>query len=207
MREGRKIAGSGRKQRLGPPIMPAEICSQPLLENTAEKTIGLVEWFRPGEYQRVERTLADCRVLGVKALRTGVSWADWHTRMGQAWDSWLLPRLATEIDLLPCFLYTPPSLGVEPKTAAPPRDPQAYADFLDQMITLFGANFEWVELWNEPNNLLDWDWRLDPEWWIFTEMIGRAAYWAQHCGKQTVLSGMCPKDPHWLALICERGVM
>jgi hypothetical protein len=56
--------------------------------------------------------------------------ADWHTRTGQAWYSWLLPRLAAEINLLPCFLYTPPSLGVEPKTAAPPRDPRAYADFL-----------------------------------------------------------------------------
>src|SRR5919108_968907 len=152
MREGGNIASRRRKQRRGPRMIHAERCSQPLLENTAEKTIGLVEWFRPGEYKRVERALADCRVLGVKALRTAVSWADWHTRAGQAWYSWLLPRLAAEIDLLPCFLYTPPSLGVEPKTAAPPRDPQAYADFLDQMMTLFGATFEWVELWNEPNN-------------------------------------------------------
>jgi CDP-paratose 2-epimerase len=188
-------------------MMHAETYSQPLLENTAEKTIGLAEWFRPGEYEQVERALADCRVLGVKALRTAVSWADWHTRAGQEWYTWLLPHLAAEVNLLPCFLYTPPSLGVEPKTAAPPRNPQAYADFLDQMMTLFGAYFEWVELWNEPNNLLDWDWRLDPKWRIFNEMIGRAAYWAQHCGKKTVLAGMCPTDPHWLALMCERGVM
>jgi CDP-paratose 2-epimerase len=187
--------------------MHAERCSQPLQGNTAEQTIGLVEWFRPGEYEQVERALADCRVLGVKALRTAVSWADWYTRAGQEWYAWLLPRLAAEIDLLPCFLYTPPSLGLEPKTAAPPRNPQAYADFLDQMITRFGAYFEWVELWNEPNNLLDWDWRLDPTWRIFNEMISRAAYWAQHRGKKTVLAGMCPTDPHWLNLICKRGVM
>jgi CDP-paratose 2-epimerase len=188
-------------------MMQAEINSQPPLEITTEKTIGLVEWFRPGEYEQVERALADCRVLGVKALRTAVSWADWHTRAGQDWYTWLLPYLAAEVNLLPCFLYTPPSLGIEPKTAAPPRDPQAYADFLDQMMTLFGAYFEWVELWNEPNNLLDWDWRLDPSWRIFSEMIGRAAYWAQHSGKKTVLAGACPTDPSWLALMCERGVM
>jgi CDP-paratose 2-epimerase len=207
MSEGGHIAGRRRKQTLGPGIRHAERCSPPLQENTAEKTIGLVEWFRPGEYERVEQALADCRVLRVKALRTAVSWADWHTHAGQAWYAWLLPRLAAEIDLLPCFLYTPPSLGIEPKTAAPPRDPQAYADFLDQMLTLFGASFGWVELWNEPNNLLDWDWRLDPTWRIFSEMIGRAAYWAQYRGKKTVLAGMCPTDPHWLALMCERGVM
>jgi CDP-paratose 2-epimerase len=207
MREGSRITGRRRQQTRSSRIMHAERCSQPLQENTAEKTIGLVEWFRPGEYQQVERVLADCRVLGVKALRTAVSWADWHTPVGQDWYAWLLPRLAAEVDLLPCFLYTPPSLGVEPKTAAPPRDTQAYADFLDQMMTRFGAYFEWVELWNEPNNLLDWDWRLDPKWRIFSEMIGRAAYWAQHRGKKTLLAGMCPTDPHWLALMCERGVM
>jgi CDP-paratose 2-epimerase len=187
--------------------MPAEPFSQTLPEYRGEKVVGLVEWFRPGESVQVEDVLANCRALGVKALRTAVSWADWHTRAGQEWYTWLLSRLAAEIDLLPCFLYTPPSLGVEPKSAAPPRDPKAYADFLDQMITLFGAHFEWVELWNEPNNLLDWDWRLAPEWWIFSEMIGRAAYWAQRRSKKTVLAGMCPTDPHWLALICERGVI
>jgi CDP-paratose 2-epimerase len=207
MSEGRNCTARRRKQRLGPQVLHVEPNDQTLLEPSAEKIIGLVEWFRPGEYGQVERVLADCRVLGVKALRTAVSWADWHTRAGQDWYAWLLPRLAAEVNLLPCFLYTPPSLGVGPKTAAPPRNPQAYGDFLDQMITLFGAYFEWVELWNEPNNLLGWDWRLDPKWRIFNEMIGRAAYWAQHCGKKTVLAGMCPTDPHWLALMCEGGVM
>jgi CDP-paratose 2-epimerase len=207
MRDRRNIAGRERKQLGGRRIRPAERYSPLLPEPPADKAIGVVEWFRPGEYERVERVLVDCRMLGVKALRTAVSWADWHTPVGGEWYTWLLPRLAAELDLLPCFLYTPPSLGVEPKTSAPPRDPQAYADFLDQMLTLFGSYFEWVELWNEPNNLLDWDWRLDPKWWIFSEMVGRAAYWAQYCGKKTVLAGMCPTDPHWLALMCERGVM
>jgi CDP-paratose 2-epimerase len=141
MREGGNIADGGHKKKLGPRTRQAEISSQLLLGNAAEKTIGLVEWFRPGEYDRVERVLADCRVLGVKTLRSSVSWADWHTRTGQAWYSWLLPRLAAEIDLLPCFLYTPPSLGVEPKTAAPPRHPQAKADLLYQKMKLLGAYF------------------------------------------------------------------
>ena len=57
------------------------------------------------------------------------------------------------VNVLPCFVYTPPSWGVAPKTSAPPAEPQAYADFLDLMITRFGKHFEWVELWNEPNNL------------------------------------------------------
>ena len=173
----------------------------------SKPTIGILEWFRPGEYDRVERVLADLKLIGVQELRTGVSWADWHTLAGQEWYNWLLPRLSREVNLLPCFLYTPPSLGIVPKISAPPREPKAYADFLDEMITRFGKYFEWVELWNEPNNVSEWDWTLDPDWWVFTEMVGGAAYWCRHLGKKTMLAGMSPIDPHWLELMCDRGVM
>jgi CDP-paratose 2-epimerase len=176
-------------------------------ESMVEKTIGAVEWFRLGEYERVERVLNDIKALGVHDLRTAVSWADWCTREGQAWYGWLFPRLAEEVSLLPCFLYTPPSLGVVAKTSAPPREPKAYADFLDLMITRFGAFFERVELWNQPSNLFYWDWRLDPRWSIFSDMVGAAAHWARRRGKQTVLAGLCPTDPHWLEIMCERGIM
>src|SRR4028119_1563241 len=170
-------------------------------------TLGVLEWFRPGEYEQVERVLADLKTIGIQHLRTGVSWADWHTTQGQEWYTWLLKKLGDEINVLPCFHYTPPSLGIAPKTAAPPRRPKDYADFIDLMITRFGKCFEWVELWNEPNNLNDWDWRLDPEWQIFSEMIGAAAYWAQRRGKKTVLAGMSPVEPHWLARMCDRGIL
>ncbi|HEY9892204.1 MAG TPA: GDP-mannose 4,6-dehydratase [Candidatus Sericytochromatia bacterium] len=170
-------------------------------------TIGILEWFRLGEYQRVEQVLKDLKTLGVTHLRTGVSWADCHTASGQEWYAWLLPRLAQEVDILPCFLYTPPSLGIVPRTAAPPREAKAYADFIDEMITRFGDYFEWIELWNEPNNVSEWDWTLDAEWGIFSEMIGRAAYWAQYRGKKTLLGGMSPVDPNWLKLMGDRGLL
>lgn len=169
--------------------------------------IGILEWFRPGEYERVEQLLDDLETLGITNLRTGISWADWHTPAGQEWYTWLLPRLARSVNLLPCFHYTPPSCGILPKTSAPPRQPKAFADFLDQMIVTFGDCFEWVELWNEPNNLSDWDWRLDPQWQIFCEMVGGAAYWVKQRGKKTVLAGMVPVDPNWLRLIGEGGVL
>ncbi|HPP73601.1 MAG TPA: GDP-mannose 4,6-dehydratase [Armatimonadota bacterium] len=170
-------------------------------------TIGILEWFRPGEYEQVERVLADLQTLGIKHLRTQVSWADWLAPGGEEWYSWLLPRLARNVELLPCFVYTPPSLGIAPKTSSPPRNPKAYADFLDVIITRFGDCFEWMELWNEPNNLREWDMTLDPDWNIFSEMVGGAAYWAKHRGKKTVLGGLSPIDPNWLRLMFERGVM
>ena len=169
--------------------------------------MGLVEYFRPGEHHRVEKVLDDMDQVGIRRLRTQFSWADWHTEEGAAWYDWLMPHLAKRVELLPCFSYTPPSLGITPTTASPPRDPKAYADFLDQIITRLGQHFEWVELWNEPNNLNDWDWRQDPSWHVFSEMIGMAASWVHVRGKKTVLGGMAPVDPNWLGMNGSGGFL
>ena len=163
-RINRNHNGNGARPRRRP--------SAPTASRTKGANIGMLEWFRPGEHDRVDRVLDELAVLGVKDLRTGISWADWHTREGEAWYAWLLPQLARRVNLLPCFLYTPPSWGITPKTSAPPREPRAYADFLDQMVSRFGKYFDWVELWNEPNNLREWDVTLDPYWFKFSEMLG-----------------------------------
>jgi CDP-paratose 2-epimerase len=168
---------------------------------------GAVEWIRPGEHWRVPRIIDELRAIGAKHLRTGISWADYHRPDGPDWYAWLLPELSQHIELLPCFHSTPPSLGVVEKSSAPPRDPKAYADFLDVFVTAFGEHFEWVELWNEPTNLLDWDWRLDPRWQIFSEMIGGAAYWMRQRGKKVLLGGNCPTDLNWLRHIAGNGVL
>src|SRR5436190_20415508 len=84
---------------------------------TAKPVIGMLEWFRPGEHDRVDRVLEDLRVLGVNELRTGISWADYHTPEGEAWYAWLFPQLSRHVSVLPCFVYTPPSLGLAPKTS------------------------------------------------------------------------------------------
>ncbi|MBC5775131.1 GDP-mannose 4,6-dehydratase [Pontibacter sp. KCTC 32443] len=178
--------------------------------NTVKNTfpvVGLVEWFRPGEREHVMQVLKDLKELGVTELRTGVSWADYYTPEGKSWYDWLIPTLAKEINILPCFLYTPPSIGEKPRTSAPPKDKKAYADFLDVFITDHGQHFEWVELWNEPNNQVEYDFTLDYGWNKFAEMVGGAAYWCQQRGKKTLLGGMSPIDPNWLQSMFDHGVM
>ncbi|MEJ8801570.1 GDP-mannose 4,6-dehydratase [Pontibacter sp. H249] len=169
--------------------------------------VGLVEWFRPGEYEHVKQVLADLKELGVAELRTGVSWADYYTTEGKDWYDWLIPTLAKEVNILPCFLYTPPSIGEKPRTSSPPKDKKAYADFLDVFIARHGEHFEWVELWNEPNNQVEYDFTHDYGWIKFAQMIGGAAYWCKQRGKKTLLGGMSPIDPNWLQVMFERGVM
>ena len=172
-----------------------------------EPVVGALEWFVPDEHVRVERVLEGLRELGVTHLRTGLSWAAWHAPGGAEWYDWLLPRLAREVEVLPCITYTPPSLGIVPRSSSPPRRPRDYADFVDVVLTRYGAGFDRVELWNEPNSRSEWDWTLDPQWLLFCEMIGAAAYWARKRGFGVVLGGMSPIDPNWLGLLAERRVL
>jgi CDP-paratose 2-epimerase len=176
-------------------------------EGTRGAKIGVVEYFRQGDKQAVETMLAELRALKVADLRTLVSWADFETEDGEAWYSWLLPRLAAEVNVIPCVLYTPAAQAVAPRVSAPPWDPKTYGDFIDVLITRLGRCFEWIELWNEPDRMGEWDRTLDPHWQTFCAMIGGAAYWAQRRGKRTVLGGQSAFDPNWLELMFRRGVM
>ena len=170
-------------------------------------TFGILEWFRPGEYEEVKAAIADFKNLGITHLRTGISWADWFVPGTMEWYDWLLPELGKQVEILPCFLYTPPSWGEMPRTSAPPKELESFADFIDVMIDRYGDQFEWVELWNEPNNIVEYDFTLDSNWDKFSIMIGKAAYWAQQRGKKTALGGMSPIDPNWLRLMAQKGTL
>ncbi len=173
----------------------------------ATGAVGVVEWFRPGEYDRVEEVLDEMARAGVVRLRTHVSWAEYLTPGGPEWFDWLIPRLSQRLELLPCIHYTPPSLSRTGRTSGPPQVLKDYADFIDMLLTRQGRHFEHVELWNEPNNLLDWDWRVDTDFQMFCEMVGGAAYWIRERGWKPVLGGPCPFDPYWLDLMGQRGLL
>jgi CDP-paratose 2-epimerase len=172
-----------------------------------QRQLGILQWLRPGEHDRIPTLIQQMKSIDARRLRTGISWADYHAPGGREWYAWVLPVLAEHFELLPCFHYTPPSLGVVERSSAPPREPKAYADFLDMIVSEHGAHFDWVELWNEPTNLLDWDWRLDPDWNIFSAMVGGAAYWMHQRGKRVVLGGNCPTDLNWLRRLADLGVL
>jgi CDP-paratose 2-epimerase len=175
-------------------------------ENT-KTTVGILEWFRPGEYEEVKNAIQDLKALGISHLRTGISWADWYVEGTQEWYDWLFPELSKHVEILPCFLYTPPSIGEMEKTSSPPKELKAYADFIDIMISRYGEHFEWVELWNEPNNKVEYDFTLDYSWTKFSRMITMAAFWAKKKGKKTLLGGMSPIDPNWLQMMAEHGTL
>jgi beta-xylosidase len=68
---------------------------------------------------------------------------------------------------------------------------------------------EAVMLWNEPNNLSHWDFKLDPDWKMFAEMVVAAARAIRRENPELplVLGGISPIDPHFIELLGSYGVL
>jgi len=62
---------------------------------------------------------------------------------------------------------------------------------------------EAVMLWNEPNNLSHWDFKLDPDWKIFAGMVIAAskAIRKENPELPIVLGGISPIDPNFIELL------
>ena len=68
---------------------------------------------------------------------------------------------------------------------------------------------EAVMLWNEPNNLSHWDFKLDPDWKLFADMVIAAsrAIRSENPELPIVLGGISPIDPHFIQLLGSYGVL
>lgn len=176
---------------------------------TMRDKLGVCQWFHYQDEAAVHRTIAGMQALGLTHLRTGVSWADFHRPEGEAWYDWQMRTLAEAgVTVLLSVWHTPPSISEGGACASPPRRPEDYGDFIGQLIDTWGDCFEAVELWNEPNNRLKWDFeRFDPRWEKFGRTIASGAKAAKQRGKPTVLGGMIPVDATWLQLVDGHGAL
>ena len=68
---------------------------------------------------------------------------------------------------------------------------------------------EAVMLWNEPNNLSHWDFKVDPDWKMFARMIIAAAKEVRKVNPALTiaLGGMSPVDPNFVKLLGSYGVL
>ena len=68
------------------------------------------------------------RKLGVRYLRTGISWADWFRPDAEAWFDRQMGALA-EFDTTMTLCFTPEHLGVAPHYTSPPKNAGDFAEF------------------------------------------------------------------------------
>ena len=68
---------------------------------------------------------------------------------------------------------------------------------------------EAIMLWNEPNNISHWDFKVDPDWKIFAQMIISASKEIRKINPELTiaLGGMSPVDPNFVKLLGSYGVM
>jgi beta-xylosidase len=68
---------------------------------------------------------------------------------------------------------------------------------------------EAVMLWNEPNNLSHWDFKVDPDWKQFAQMTIAASRAIRKVNPELriVLGGISPIDPNFIQLLGSHGVL
>jgi beta-xylosidase len=101
--------------------------SPKLAAGSFPKGLGICQWFHY-EDPRLDLAVDWLKRLGVKYLRTGVSWADWYRENAEAWFDHQMQALEPfNTTLTLCF--TPEHMGVAPHYTSPPKRAEDFAEF------------------------------------------------------------------------------
>lgn len=93
--------------------------------------LGICQWFH-FEDPRLDCAVRWLRDLGVRYLRTGLSWADSFRPDAERWFDRQMKALES-FDVTVTYCFTPEHCGVLPNHTSPPRDIREFADFCAAM--------------------------------------------------------------------------
>jgi beta-xylosidase len=99
--------------------------------------MGLCQWFH-FEDHRLEDAVRTMRELGVRHLRTGLSWADSFRPNAMEWFDRQMLALE-EFDVTVTFCFTPEHRGIAPHHTSAPQVPEEFAEFCAKMIRRYAA--------------------------------------------------------------------
>jgi beta-xylosidase len=94
--------------------------------------LGICQWFH-FEDHRLDQGVSWLRKLGVKHLRTGVSWADSFRPNALAWFDRQMKALE-EFQVTVTFCFTPEHCGIRPHHTSPPQRAEEFAEFCAQIV-------------------------------------------------------------------------
>lgn len=94
--------------------------------------LGLCQWFH-FEDHRLDDAVRRMRELGVRHLRTGLSWADSFRPGADAWFDRMMSAL-DGFDVTVTFCFTPEHRGVAPHHTSRPQVPEEFAEFCARMV-------------------------------------------------------------------------
>jgi beta-xylosidase len=112
---------------------------KPALETFAEHApeLGICQWFH-FEDHRLDDAVRWLRRLGVRKVRTGLSWADDGREGCERWFDRQM-RALEDFEVTVTFCFTPAHLGVVPHYTSPPREVSHFADFCARMVRRYAG--------------------------------------------------------------------
>ncbi|MDG2571231.1 hypothetical protein P7L87_27125 [Vibrio parahaemolyticus] len=113
---------------------------KPSLEEFAKHApqMGLCQWFHYEDH-RLDDAVAWMKRLGVKYLRTGLSWADSFRPNALDWFDRQMEALA-DFDVTVTFCFTPEHRGIAPHHTSAPQVKEEFAEFCASMIRRYAPS-------------------------------------------------------------------
>ena len=93
---------------------------------------GICQWLH-FEDHRLDAVVCWLKRLGIRHLRTGLSWADSLRPDALPWFDRQM-RALEPFDVTLTFCFTPESAGIRPHHTSPPQNAEAFAEFCGQMV-------------------------------------------------------------------------
>lgn len=112
-------------------LIRADGTPKPALEHFNPQ-LGICQWFH-FEDHRLDFAVEWLKRLGVRKLRTGISWADWHRPGAERWFDRQMAALAG-FDTTVTLCFTPPSRGKVPNCTSPPLVSAEFAEFATAVV-------------------------------------------------------------------------
>lgn len=130
----REAEGSSYYRHFYMGLLREDGAPKPALAEFARHTpeIGLCQWFHYRD-PRLEDAVEWMRRLGVRYLRTGLSWADSFRPDALAWFDRQMETLS-EFQVTVTFCFTPEHRGIAPHHTSPPLDNAEFAAFCASML-------------------------------------------------------------------------
>jgi beta-xylosidase len=99
--------------------------------------LGICQWFH-FEDPRLERGVQLLKELGVRQLRTGLSWADSFRPDADKWFDHQM-KMLEDFDVSITYCFTPEHCGLLPNHTSPPKDVSEFADFCARMTRRYAG--------------------------------------------------------------------
>lgn len=99
---------------------------------------GICQWFHFGDEPTLETAVRWFERLGVRHVRTGLSWADSHLPGAEAWFDTVMAALEP-FDVCVTLCFTPPSRGLRPDHTSPPLEIGEFCYFARTVAERYAA--------------------------------------------------------------------